>query len=220
MRGEMHKFEFSFLVACRQLCASKSRTNAKRQNVGCKHKKRRAKFKCMTITKILLTVVTVTFLSSVTVGQNCSAISGTKDKKKGYEAYGGVTNTKDHYSLLIQKINYTDSIITAPYLFFLNAATRVLFNDSILNTFGTFELKLTDGSTIEIDSVRFQNNPLGFCCTLGFQANSITEEIIIRLSQTPIETIKVKGILTTSFSPKKQKEQQTIFTCLLNRNFK
>jgi hypothetical protein len=58
---------------------------------------------------------------------------------------------------------------------------------------------------------------LGFCCALGFMANNIYEEIILILSTNPIETITVKGILSTSFSPKKQKEQQRIFSCLLNK---
>ncbi len=55
------------------------------------------------------------------------------------------------------------------------------------------------------------------CCSLGFQAE-IEEDQIKLLAKSPIVTLKVIEImLTTSFAPKKQKQQQTICACLLTR---
>jgi len=165
-------------------------------------------------------ITLVLFLLSISVysnGQGCSCISGTRDKEKGIETVGGTTNTSDYYSLLVQKImNNKDTTVVPKYRLFFNAASRVLFSDSTLKTFGIMELKLSDNTTIVLDSVEYQNNPLGFCCTLGFWVY-ISEENIKRLSENPIVTITVKDILSSSFNPKRQKEQQKIYKCLLNR---
>jgi len=165
-------------------------------------------------------IVILIILISVTIqtwGQNCSCISGTKDKKMGIETIGGVTNTNDYYSLLVQKImNIKDTAITPLYRLFLNAASKVLLSDSILNTLGTIELKLEDNSRIILKSVKYQNNPLGVCCTLGFWVY-VPEETIRILSINPIVTITVNDILSTSFTDKRQKEQIKIYNCLLNK---
>ena len=165
-------------------------------------------------------ITIVLFLMSISVysnGQGCSCISGTRDKEKGIETVGGTTNTSDYYSLLVQKImNYKDTTVVPKYRLFFNAASRVLFSDSTLKTIGIMELKLTDNTTIVLDSVEYQNNPLGFCCTLGFWVY-ISEENINRLSENPVVTITVKDILSSSFNPKRINEQQKIYKCLLNR---
>ncbi len=162
----------------------------------------------------------VILLVSVSVyshGQSCSCISGKRDKEKGIEVVGGVTNTRDYYGLLVQKImNYNDTTLAPKYRLFFNVATKVLFSESTLETFGIMELKLTDSTTIVLDSVEYQNNPLGFCCTLGFWVY-ISEENIKRLSENPIVTITVDDILSSSFKPKRQREQQKIYKCLLDR---
>ena len=157
-------------------------------------------------------------MTSFSYGQNCFCVSGTKDKEKGIETVGGVTNTRDYYSLLTQKImNYRDTTEPNKYRFLYNVASKVLLSDSILNTTGTVELKLLDNTTILIDNVEYQNNPLGPCCTLGFWFYT-TEEIIKNLSTNPIESISVKNILGPSiFTKKRQKEQMKIFKCLLIR---
>jgi hypothetical protein len=162
-------------------------------------------------------VLFLLFISVFSNGQRCSCISGTKNKDKGLETVGGVTNTTDYYSLLVQKImNYKDTTVLAKYRLFFNAASRVVFSESTLKTLGTMYLNLTDNTTIVLDSVDYQNNVLGYCCTLGFWV-SISEENIKKLSENPIVTILVKDILSSSFNPKRQKEQQKIYKCLLNR---
>ena len=162
-------------------------------------------------------VIFLLFISVYSNGQGCSCISGKKDKDKGIETVGGVTNTSDYYSLLIQKImNYKDTTVSPKYRLFFNAASRVVFSDSTLKTLGTMNLKLTDNTSIVLDSVEYQNNALGYCCTLGFWVY-ISEENIKKLSENPIVTITVKDILSSSFNPKRQKEQQKIYKCLLNR---
>lgn len=165
---------------------------------------------------LLTTLLTLTSIFSS--GQNCSLISGTKDKKTGTETIGGITSSKDFYSLLIhKKLNHVDKSIKSSYTISLNAASRVLLSDSVLNTKGTFEFLLLDNSTVTVKNVTYMNNPMGQCCSLGFQAE-IEEDQIKLLANSPIVTLKVKEILlTTSFAPKKQKQQQIICGCLLSR---
>jgi hypothetical protein len=168
---------------------------------------------------------TVCILSFVIVylsveGQNCSLISGKKDKQRGVEMVTGITTSKDFYSLMIQKeINYLDTSISPKYLLFLNAASRVLFSDSVLAMVGTFQLKLLDGSTLNLEGVSFINNPLGFCCTLGFKTY-MNEDVVQALAVNPIVTLGVSHMLSTNFAPKKLKEQQRIYNCLLLRKTK
>ncbi len=165
-------------------------------------------------------VMFLLFISIYSYGQGCSCISGTKDKEKGIETVGGLTNTSDYYSLLIQKVlNYKDTTVLAKYRLFLNAASRFLFSDSTLKALGIIELKLTDNTTIVLDSVEYKNNPLGICCTLGFWVY-ISEENIKILSENPIVSITVKDVLSSSFMPKRQIEQQKIYKCLLARKLK
>jgi|GEM_PF-1564498 len=167
--------------------------------------------------KQIICVLSFVIVSLSVNGQNCSLISGKKDKQRGIETVSGITTSKDFYSLMIQKeLNYADTSISPKYLLFLNAASRVQFTDSILNTTGTLQLKLLDGSAINVEGVSFINNPLGFCCTLGFKAN-VSEDVVQALAANPIVTLGVMNMLSTNFEPKKQKEQQRIYSCLLLR---
>jgi hypothetical protein len=166
----------------------------------------------------VLLILTLTLITVFSYGQNCSLISGTRDKKNGTETIGGITSSKDFYSLLIHKeINHADKSIVPKYTISLVAASRALFSDSILNTKGTFELFLLDNSNVTVKNVSYMNNPIGQCCSMGFQAE-IEEDQIKLLAKSPIVTLKVNEImLTTLFAPKKQKRQQIICDCLLNK---
>jgi hypothetical protein len=165
-------------------------------------------------TTILLVLIALPLAASI--AQNCSLVSGTKDKKNGTETVGGITSSKDFYSLLIQKkINHTDTAIAPKYTVFLTAASKVLLSDSMLTTKGTFEFMLLDNSTMTINNVTYENSPFGFSAALGFYT-IITEEQIKALAKAPIVTLKVNEVgLTTIFAPKKQKQLQTICDCLL-----
>lgn len=166
--------------------------------------------------KQLLYTFIFTFIIGTCFGQNCSCISGTNNKQTGVKSSGGITNSMDYYSLLIQKeTNYKDSTVAPKYFLFLNAASRIVLSDSIVNTKGTFELLLRDGNKIIIENAKCFNNqmPFGFC--IGFSAE-ITKAQLEIISNNPIATFNAFGILTTSFKERKQKEQQTIATCLLN----
>ena len=174
----------------------------------------------MGMVKQIIFVLPFVIVSFSVKGQNCSLISGKKDKQKRVETVSGITNSKDFYSLMIQKeLNYADTSISSKYLLFLNAASRVQFTDSVLNTTGTFQLKLLDGSAINVEGVSFINNPLGFCCTLGFKAY-VNEDVVQALRANPIVTLEVMNMLSTNFEPKKQREQQRICSCLLLRKTK
>ena len=97
-------------------------------------------------------------------------ISGTKDKKTGIETKGGIVNSKDFYSLLIQKIidakKHNNSL---NYSLFLNAASRVMLSDSMLLTKGDFELLLANGQKIVWENAKCFNDPMGFGGSIGFQ---------------------------------------------------
>lgn len=187
--------------------------------VSGKHKKKNDNPMLTSITrKILAFVFILTAFHLDSFGQNCFCISGTKDKEKGTETIGGVTNSKDFYSLLIQKvIHQSDTTVKPTYIFYLNAASRVLLSDSMLKTTGVMKLQLLDNSTVTYDSVSYYNNPLGFCCSLGFKVY-LTEEQVIAIAKNPIVSITVLNSLTTSFNSRRQKEQQKIINCLILRH--
>ena len=173
--------------------------------------------KTITMRKNLMTI-TLVFLSITMTGQNCFCISGTKNKKTGIETVGGVTNTRNYFSLLVQKImDGNDKTKTYEYRFLYHVPSDFLLTDSMLNTYGTIELMLIDKTPIIIDSVEYQNNPLGFGPTVGFWFY-VSEETINTLSSNPIEYISVINILApSSFTRKRQKEQMRIYSCLLKR---
>lgn len=161
-------------------------------------------------------IFTITLLTLITFnssGQGCGLVSGTKDKKTGIETKGGVVNSKDFYSLLIQK--KLDPNERLKYRLFLNAASRVMLSDSLINSKGTFELYLTNGDKIIIENAECENDPLGLGASIGFTVMT-TEETILQIIEYPIQKIKVFGILETEFSTRKQKQQQKILTCLKN----
>lgn len=165
--------------------------------------------------QILLLIALTSFQS---FGQNCSSISATNNKKTGIETFGGVTNSKDFYSLLIHKqIHRADNTTSPIYSITLVAASRVLLSDSMLNTKGSFELLLLDSTTVIVKNVTYLKNALGHSSALGFQAE-IEKDKIEHLAKSPIVMLKVPELpLATSFAPPKQKKQQTICNCLLTR---
>ena len=77
---------------------------------------------------IIIILLTITALNSF--AQGCGLVSGRKDKKTGIETKGGVVNSKDFYSLLIQK--RLDSNDSLNYDLFLNPASRIMLPDSLL----------------------------------------------------------------------------------------
>jgi len=169
------------------------------------------------LTKELFIVLLLTVLHFGSAGQNCSCISGGKNKKTGIETYSGITNSEHYYSLMISReVLNVDTTTLPKFTLYLNAASRFVLPDSMLNTVGTIELQLLDNTTIICDSVIFFNNPLGFCCSIGFK--TYLKEAQIRLiAENPIVTLTVIDILKTSFSNRRQKEQQKIINCLLQR---
>ncbi len=161
----------------------------------------------------ILVFTILTLLSIKSFGQGCGLVSGTKDKKTGIETKGGVVNSKDFYSLLIQKkLDHNDSL---NYRLFLNAASRIMLSDSLINSKGTFELYLTNGDKIVIENAKCENDPLGFGASIGFTVMT-TEETLVQIIESPIQKIKVFDILETEFASRKQKQQQKIMTCLIN----
>jgi len=150
-------------------------------------------------------------------GQDCRGVSGKKNQEQRIEIFTGITNSEDFYSLLIQKEINLGNAGTPKYILYLNAASKVLLSDSVLDSKGSIEMQLLDGSKVIYENAKAYNNPLGYCCMLGFKVYLPEEEIKI-FAENPIVTFKAFRILTTTFSTKKQKEQQRIINCLLNRN--
>lgn len=145
--------------------------------------------------------------------QDCRGVSTKKDKQKDIEIVGGVTNSEHFYSLLIRKeINRRSSATAPQYSLLLNAASRVALSDSMLKTTGDVELQLADSSIMLLKGATAFNNLLGIAFNIY-----LTGEQIQVLSQNPIVNMSVFGILKTSFSLKKQKEQQRIYSCLLSK---
>ena len=149
------------------------------------------------------------------IGKNCYCISGGKNKKDSTETQGGITSSKDHYSLLINKVtNYKDTTVPAKYYLSLNAASKVLLSDSMTNSKGNFDLLLADSNKVTFTGAKCFNTPSGFADAIGFQI-LLTEEQMKIIAANPIVTVTAFGILRTSFAPKKQIEQQKIVNCLL-----
>ena len=112
-------------------------------------------------------------------------------------------------------MSYDDTLVSPKYLLFLYVASRVGFSDSILNTKGTFHLKLLDSSTLSVKGVSFMNRPLGNR-SVGFKV-FVDEQVMQSLALNPIVTLAVDNKLKTDFKLKKQKQQQKIFSCLLQK---
>ncbi|HEY0039962.1 MAG TPA: hypothetical protein VGB71_04815 [Flavisolibacter sp.] len=162
-------------------------------------------------TYILLLFLAIAF-SLASSAQKCP--SGKKDKKAGIETFTHIFTSKEYYSLLVQKkVNFLDTAASPTYWLLLTAASRVHFTDSMLATKGTIELHLANGTTLVVNEVTYMNAPLGNS-SLGFSAN-LSVETIRQLAASPIETLSVKNVLSTSFATKKQNEQPDIFACLL-----
>jgi hypothetical protein len=160
-----------------------------------------------------LFIFAITFPS---FGQDCGLVSKTKDKKTGIESRGGVINSKDFYSLLINKqYNPEKPNDTLNYIISLVAASRVELTDSLTHAIGKFELQLTNGKLITWENATCFNDPAGLEGAIGFQIK-ITERQIREILNQPILKIKVFGILETEFAPNKQKQQQKIVACLIN----
>lgn len=164
--------------------------------------------------QLLLTLILI-FTTANCFGQKCSCISGTRDKKTGVESRGGITTSDDYYSLLFQKeTNYKDSTVSPKFSLLLNAASRVVFPDSIVGAVGKIELLLSNNSKLNIENARYFNNPMpfGFCIAVSVNMTKGQLEII---SKYPIATFTTLPILTTKFAVEGQKKQQKIITCLL-----
>jgi hypothetical protein len=141
----------------------------------------------------------------------CGMISGTSDRKTGEVSKGGLVTSWHFYSLLIRKtVPVRDSF---SYSLFLNAASRVMLPDSLLQAKGTFRLFLADGSEIILENATCTNNPLGMGGSIGFDVKT-TRAVMLQVLRSPIARIRVFEILETPFKERMQKKQQKIIQCL------
>jgi hypothetical protein len=142
-------------------------------------------------------------------------VSSFNDKKSGEQQFTGLVSSDDYYSLLLNKTKTKkDSVFKTEYTIALRAAAVRLFSDSVLNAFATLELTLMSGNRLTIDSVKCSNNPIKMGKSVGFQA-SISEYELKTLEGDPIVKFLVTGIMFTTFTGKKLKQQREIATCLL-----
>jgi hypothetical protein len=166
--------------------------------------------------RYLMTGLLIFVFAFHSYSQNCGLVSKTKNKKTGIESKGGIINSKDYYSLLINKqydpSNPNDSL---NYIVSLVAASRVKLTDSLSQTKGNFELRLINGKLITWENATCFNSPAGLEGAIGFQIK-LTERQIREILNQPILRIKVFGILETEIAPNKQKQQQKIVDCLIN----
>jgi len=164
------------------------------------------------------TLLTLVFYSVVmtTIAQNCSCVSTAKDKKTGTETTTGIVNSSHYYSLLIQKeTNSKDLDLEPKYKLFLNAASRYVLSDSIVNSVGVIELLLKDNSKLILENAKCFNNPMPFGFCVAFTVG-ITKEQLGIIASNPIISFRAFDILETTFKERQQKEQQKIVNCLLN----
>jgi len=174
--------------------------------------------KIIQMIKNLLFTLIFSCIVATTIAQNCSCVSSAKDKKTGKVTTTGITNSSDFYSLLIQKeTNFKDLDLVPKYNLLLNAASRIVLSDSIVNSVGLIELLLKDNSKLILENARCFNNPMPFGFCIAFSA-TVTKEQLEIISKNPIETFRAFDILKTSFNERRQKEQQKIINCLLNEN--
>ena len=166
------------------------------------------------INKFLFTFLFCSITVTLTA-QNCRGISVSRDKNNGTETRSGITNSSDFYSLLIFKeTNRADMSLEPKYSFLLNAASRVVLSDSIVNTKGVIELLLKNNSKLILENAKCFNNPMPFGFCIAFSV-TVTKEQLEIISKNPIVTFSAFGIFSTSFKERRQKEQQRIINCLL-----
>jgi hypothetical protein len=164
-----------------------------------------------------LLILSFCCIVATSTAQNCSCISGGKDKKSDKETWTGITNSTDFYSLLIQRENnYKDLTLEPKYTLLLNAASRIVLSDSLVNTKGEIVLLLKDNSELILEDAKCFNNPMPFGFCVAFSVSVSREQLEI-ISKNPIVTFTAFGILRTSFKERKQNEQQKIINCLLQR---
>jgi len=167
---------------------------------------------------IINTLLTLIFysVSVTTIAQNCSCVSTAKDKKTGTATTTGIVNSSHYYSLLIQKeINSKDLELEPKYKLFLNAASRYVLSDSIVNSVGVIELLLRDNTKLMLENAKSFNNPMPFGFCVAFTVG-ITKEQLEIIANNPIISFRAFDILETTFNGSRQKEQQKIANCLLN----
>jgi hypothetical protein len=166
--------------------------------------------------RYIFTTLLIVMFASNSFSQNCRLVSKTRNKETGIETRGGITNSKDFYSLLIHKTydpsNPKDSL---NYIVSLSAASKVQLTDSMVNSKGKFELTLSNGEKVIWKNATCFNSPAGLSGAIGFQIQ-ITEKQISKIMIHPIFKIKAFDILETEFAPNKQKQQQKIVDCLIN----
>lgn len=171
----------------------------------------------MKVFKLILLILCGSVLTFNGYGQKCNSISKKRDKVNGIITVSGIATSNEFYHLLIQKqISMYDTLEPPHYLLFLNVPSRARFSDSTLRTKGTFNLELFNNSILHIDGVSFINRPSGLK-SIAFKVY-VNEEVIRALAENPIVAIVADDKLKTEFKLKRQKEQQRIFSCLLQSN--
>ena len=166
------------------------------------------------IKKLLFTLI-FCCITVTSIAQNCRGVSVSKDKNNGTETKSGITNSNDFYSLLIFKETNNGDIGSEPkYSLLLNAASRVVLSDSIVNTKGIIELLLKDNSKVILENAKCFNNPMPFGFCIAFSV-TVTKEQLEIILKNPIVTFSAFDILKTSFKERRQKELQRIIDCLL-----
>ena len=164
--------------------------------------------------KKIFYLVILVFCTGSFYGQ-CGLVGKAKNKKTGIETSTGIVNSRDYYSLGIQKEkNFLNPEEKSKYYLLLNAASRVKLSDSILKSKGKMELYLNDGIKYTVENVKCLNDPLGLGNSIGFRVE-ITEEQLKEISNKSFSKLKVIGILETEFSKRTQKQQIKIMNCLL-----
>ncbi|HTX88374.1 MAG TPA: hypothetical protein VMC08_05245 [Bacteroidales bacterium] len=165
--------------------------------------------------RLLLAVIFPTLFFLSAKPQSCSCISGIPDKNSGKNERGGIVSSKEFYSLLIDKTTvWAFPSLPPVYTLILTAASDVFLPDNLTATTGTFEVNLSDGSTVVWSGAHCSNEPFGMKGTVGFRVD-VSESQILILSKSQISTLNAFGIITATFSVNSQKKQKKIVDCLL-----
>lgn len=137
----------------------------------------------------LLALLVLSLLNPALHAQDCSKVNSKKGKYENTVIYSGLTRSNESYSVLLKKeLDRSAGRETATYHLFFNVASREVFTDIKLQQRDSIQFILEDRSTVTFGDVKPSNNPMGFCCSLGFDVD-LTEEQWGRVAGTTITEI-------------------------------
>lgn len=150
--------------------------------------------------------------------QNCNGVSRTRIKNDTIDVYGGIVNSVDFYSLMIEKHVYKQAKKGYPkYELTMVAAAKAMLPDSLVEMTGNFTVKLGDGSEVTWEGATCFNDPLKNGLAIGFKIMLNEDQMKLIAAHGIAELGVYDNLIRTSFRQGKRKAQQKIADCLVQR---